>query len=252
MAVFAFFVVLQLAPFLHVINFSVTITLLLALAGSTLWCLFAPPFTPSYPFKAFYRQTVSLDTTPVRNEVMLGGISEWVEETVLSGWKSESEVTCGQSMDVMFRPGLKACVWEGTSAAEGMGVDFVFTLTGRSTARLRITGANTRSCGVRFDKPVKDIWIRDAAPPTAALPGVNNLALMSRTWNRTFELEFSFPEDMEGGSVYCEYADARPGQIPELDDVLASIPVWATVTKGGSGLVIASKSWKLPGLEELS
>ncbi|KZO97083.1 hypothetical protein CALVIDRAFT_597809 [Calocera viscosa TUFC12733] len=250
MAIMGYLIILPLAPFLHAIHFNVTLTLLLLLAGSAIWSLAATPFTPSFPFKVFYRQVVTLDVTPVRNEVMLGGLPSVVPTTVES-WKMSGEVECGRPLDVMFRPNLKACVWEGHAGADGMGVDFSITRISSGTAKLEVTGSNTRSCGVQFDKPVHSLRIADAAAPSSAPDSVNQLTLMSRTWNKTFELEFDFDQDMQGGTVYCEYADARPGQIPDFDDVMESIPVWATVTKGASGLVVATKSWKVPGLEEV-
>ncbi|KZT55476.1 hypothetical protein CALCODRAFT_472224 [Calocera cornea HHB12733] len=249
MAFFGYLIVLPLAPFLHAMHFNSTLTLALLLLGSGIWCLAAAPFTPSFPFKTFYRQVVTLDSNPVRNEVMLGGIPSVIPATVTS-WKPSAEVECGSSLDVMFRPNLVACVWEGHAGAEGMGVDFRVTRTSSGTAKLEVTGSNTRSCGVQFDKPVHSLRIADAAAPSSTPDKVDQVALMSRTWNKTFELEFDFDQEMQGGTVYCEYADARPGQIPDFDDVMESIPVWATVTKGSSGLVIARKSWKVPGLEE--
>jgi len=152
---------------------------------------------------------------------------------------------------VVAKRGLEVCSWEGEAGAEGMGVDYSVTRTGRSSAALKLTGSATRVCGVEFDKPVQDLRISGAAPPKSPLDDLSSIVLFSRTWNRTFELEFSFSDELTGGSVYCEWADARPGRIVELDDVLASVPVWVAVTKATSGLVVGRKSWTLPGLEEL-
>lgn len=247
MALIGFLVVLPLAPFLHAVHFNVTLSLALALVASAIWCLVAPPFTPTYPFKTFYQQLITLDANPVTNKVTLGGLP-WVVPATVESWKPEGEVECGQSMEVMFRPNLRACVWEGHSGAEGMGLDFSILRTSMNHAILKVTGSNTRSCGVTFDKPVRSIGIRDAAAPSTTGQPVSEVVLMSRTWNKTFEIGIQFEGDLEGGTVYCKYADARPGMIPDFDDVLESIPVWATVTKGDSGLVVAKKNWTLPGI----
>ncbi|EJT98766.1 hypothetical protein DACRYDRAFT_118549 [Dacryopinax primogenitus] len=246
-ALLGILIILPLAPFVHPIHLNVTWALLLVLVGSTIWCLFAAPFTPTYPFKVFYQQEITLDVIPIKDQVMLGGLASIAPATVKE-WKPEGEVTCEQDMEVKFRPNLRACTWEGHDGAKGMGVEYSITRTGPVSARVAITGSNSRVCGVLFNSPVRSVVIASAAPATSPLDSVNQILLHSRTWDRTFEIDFEFEQDLEGGSVWCEYADPRPGQIPDFDEVLQSIPVWATVTKGYSALVVAKKSWALPGL----
>jgi hypothetical protein len=76
--------------------------------------------------------------------------------------------------------------------------------------------------------------------------GLTSLRLWSRTYDREFQVDFGWDGGKHlSGRVGCVWDEHISGRIPALDEVVAYLPTWATVTKYTSGLVEVTKSFKI-------
>lgn len=151
------------------------------------------------------------------------------------------------------------------------------TRTSWASARITVLGRNTRNCRIYFDSPadsgVKVVRYIVEGGSTGMQPGypvdldkgLKELRLWSRTWDRTFVVDIDWEPTRIGdtteddgtlsGKIACEWAEYESGmvdngsiwpwdgreqpKIPALEEVLAFLPEWATVTKAADGLVEA-------------
>ncbi|CAL1711704.1 unnamed protein product [Somion occarium] len=221
-------------------------------------------------------------STIVRAVTTLTGPRRYLDKSVIPELRSSwgKHVDC--NTDTVLRPGLLACSWESnllpspggntststapTSILSSRGAtkpsDWLsasFVRTGPSTAIATVRGTNTRSCRLKFDKPISHFHVRNGGrlQPGYELPdeGIQDLIMWSRTWNSEFVVDFEWAgADDEStpfsGSVACEWVEyatasagssyaTTSGQIPALEEALHFLPFWATITKWTYGLLEA-------------
>ncbi|KDR83005.1 hypothetical protein GALMADRAFT_57870 [Galerina marginata CBS 339.88] len=118
-----------------------------------------------------------------------------------------------------------------------------------SSSRLRVKGMYTRACRLYFDSsPVHEYSVRSSRRLSRVGPkGVKDVRLWSRTWENEFRVDVDWANGTHrgetvgmNGRIACEWevGDTTP-KIPALEEVLAFLPEWATVSKFGDGLVEA-------------
>jgi len=255
-------VFLPASPFLHRFNVRLILFLFLILLGTFIYNMLAFPFSADSRYKAFFQQTVDLESGI--NRVSLMGIEKYIRP-IIEGIPSAS----GQNIiceDSTVRVPLRSCSWEGIAPAvvpnvpggappeRGYADWLSFNVTrspnNHNSARFEVKGTNTRACVLRFDRPIRNFFVHgstqdndqfDVVPET----GSSQIKLWHREWDQEWVVDVAwFDDDGKGmeGSVVCLWSDANEeGVIPALDEVRRFMPVWSAVTKASDGLVEGSK-----------
>jgi hypothetical protein len=225
----------------------------LILLISTVLNIFAFPFTQHSPLKIYFRQTVDLDTG--KNQVTLAGAMPFLRNAILPELPSavNNEVTCRTGSKF---PELNECSWEGKlpSVASGSPRDWLKVKTSLirpGYGRVKVHGVDTRVCKLYFNTTVKNVHVKGSSGEflehyTMPENGLTGLNLYSRTFNRTFEVEFGWDGDSHfQGRVGCAWDEKISGRIPAFDEIIGFLPSWATVSKYQAGLVEVTKSFTL-------
>ncbi|KAF8863695.1 aminopeptidase-like protein [Acephala macrosclerotiorum] len=268
-ALFSVLIILPVTPFVHRITAHLPSFLFLVFIGTLIYNLVAFPFSEQNRYKAYFQQTVDLDTGI--NHVTLSGLEEYVR-SVISNIPSAS----GQAIECKTRPeiraGLQFCsyeglapqvvpnVKEGVSSEKGYQDWLHYNVTrapGSNKATFHIQGQETKACIIRFDAPFTGFHVHGAAPSDprwADVPesGSDQIKLWHRDWNRPWVVDVEWPvsegknEGDEGrsGRVVCLWSDQNElGTIPALDEANRFAPSWAVITKMMDGLVEGSKTF---------
>ncbi|RFU23960.1 hypothetical protein B7463_g12382, partial [Scytalidium lignicola] len=251
--VIAFFSVLILwpiGPFAHRITHHIPTFLFLVFLGTLIYNLVAFPFSSNNRYKAYFQQTVDLDTGI--NRVTIGGIEEYIQcET-----------------RPLVRSGLKYCSWEGlppkvVSIPDGVPPEksyqewLTYNVTrvpDRNMATLHIFGRETKGCVLRFDRPFSGFRVHGAAADDkfGSVPesGSDQLKLWHRDWNKEWVVDIEWPisegklpgDEGIQGRVVCLWSDQNTrGRIPALDEIYRFAPAWSSISKLSDGLVEGSK-----------
>jgi len=185
--------------------------------------------------------------------VNLSAIPRYLERRIIPELPSAGpSLTCN---DEALRVGLRTCSWEGIEPrsvpgppTEWLNVRAESELPGSGV--VKFSGVDTRSCSIHFDYPVNHIHVANSSaefqtlyPPPSDL---QDLHLWSREWDKEFAVSFDWEGETHiSGRVACEWADKTSGRIPALDEVTNFLPIWSTVTKMSSGLVVVSKRFSI-------
>ncbi|TAQ87593.1 hypothetical protein B7494_g4101 [Chlorociboria aeruginascens] len=174
-AIFSILILLPLAPFIHRITHHIPTFLFLIFIGTLIYNLVAFPFSTNNRYKAYFQQTVDLDTG--LNRVTLVGIEEYIR-TIISSIPSAAGQTIGCSTNPKVRSGLSFCSWEGLSpkvadnVRDGIPPEKRFgdwltynvtRVSGKNKATFSISGIETRACVLRFDDPINTFKVQGAA-----------------------------------------------------------------------------------------
>jgi hypothetical protein len=261
-AVFSIMLLLPLGPFAHRITYHLPSILFLVFVGTLVYNLVAFPFSANNRYKAYFLQTVDLETS--QNKVALFGLEDYIRPIITS-----LPSAAGQNIECIsrgeIRSGVQQCSWEGIAPrvvpnvpsgvppesgyAEWLSYN-VSRVSGKNFARFEISGQNTRACLLRFDCPIKDFNVvgssRDDRFDTVPEMGSDQIRLWHRDWDRTWTVDIEWPvgdgkspgeEGMEG-KVVCLWSDDNvEGVIPALDEIRRFAPAWSTVSKAQDGLV---------------
>lgn len=265
---------LPLMPFMHRITHHVPLFLLCVFVATLVYNLTAFPFSESAKYKAFWLQTVDLDTGT--SVVKLGGIEPYLRR-ILAELPSAAgrEITCSDST---VRPGVTDCAYDGSAIPPNVadnifpgippltGYADLVTLKvapgpGAGRATITVDAKNTKSCYLKFARTIKKFAVaggsewddRFGRMPHA---GLGHVLLWRREWDTPWEVEVEW--DTEGvsstttttlgldGNVTCIWSDINtPGTIPALDEAIQYAPAWAIITKFTAGLVEGTKSFLL-------
>lgn len=266
-AAFSILVLLPLGPFMHRITHHIPIFFFLVFIGTLIYNLTAFPFSGNNRYKAYFQQTVDLDTG--LNQVTIGGIEEHVLKII--GYVPSAagqKITCTERPQV--RSGMSFChyhgiapsvirtIHDGVPPEKGYGQWLNYTATripGENKATFHINGLETRGCALRFDDPFTAFHVHGAAPNDGRwndVPktGSDQIKLWHRDWNQEWVVDVEWPvsdgknpgDEGRSGRVVCLWSDHnRPGMIPALDEVQGFAPEWAAITKLAEGLVEGSK-----------
>lgn len=291
-AIFTILLILPLMPFIHRLTYHIPLFLLCVFIATLIYNLVAFPFSADNKYKAFWQQTVNLDTG--ESLVKFGGVEEYLR-LIISDLPSATgkEVTCRKST---VRADVSDCVYDGRDVAPNVAntvpegvppslgyaklVDLDVARTGPGQARFTINAKNTKSCVLKFARPIKNFSVVDGTDwdnRFGPIPegGIAQVLLWRRDWNKTWEVNvewdpaaaqvhqahdedgnqevlISSPDELKrsadglDGNITCVWSDLNtPGTIPALDEAIQYAPSWAIMTKFAVGLVEGSKSFKV-------
>ncbi|KAG4030306.1 hypothetical protein MFRU_012g00480 [Monilinia fructicola] len=266
-AVFSILLLLPITPFIHRLTHHIPTFFFLVFIGTLIYNLVAFPFSPNNRYKAYFQQTVDLDTG--LNKVTLVGIEEYIREII-----AQIPSAAGQAIhcedNARIRSGLSFCSYEGLApkvvdnVVEGVPPERgyhewltynVSRVPGENKATFHISGIETRACILRFDEPFSEFKVHGGAKSEERwddVPdsGSDQIKLWHRDWNKEWvvDVEWAVSEDMKPGEegrtgrVVCLWSDAnKRGVIPALDEAQRFSPDWTSIVKLMDGLVEGSK-----------
>ncbi|KAF4626090.1 hypothetical protein G7Y89_g12071 [Cudoniella acicularis] len=256
-ALFSILILLPLGPFIHRITHHIPTFLFLIFIGTLIYNLVAFPFSSNNRYKAYFQQTVDLDTG--LNHVSLVGLEEYIRD-IISYIPSASgqQINCTMRPDI--RSGLSFCSYEGpepkviddvpkgvppSKKYESWLTYNVTRESGENKATFKISGKETKACIIRFDDPFTAFNVRGAADNNgkwANVPetGSDQIKLWHRDWDREWIVDVEWPvgegkregEEGRSGRVVCLWSDQNvPGTIPALDEVQRFAPQWTSIVK---------------------
>ncbi|TVY81544.1 Vacuolar membrane protease [Lachnellula suecica] len=269
-ALFSILILLPTGPFVHRITHHIPSFLFLVFVGTLIYNLVAFPFSANNRYKAYFQQTVDLDSS--LNRVTLVGLEEYIRDII-----SYIPSAAGQLIDCTANPairsGLQFCSFEGPApqvvdsvpgVPPEIGYDSWLTynvtrVPGKNMATFNIAGQETKACIIRFDDPFSGFNVEGAANSNgkwAEVPdsGSDQIKLWHRDWNRGWTVDVEWPvsegknEGDEGrsGRVVCFWSDHNVlGTIPALDEVQRFAPQWTSIVKLMDGLVEGSKAFNI-------
>lgn len=255
-AFFSVLLVLPLGPFMHRITHHVPTFLFLVFIGTLIYNLTAFPFSANNRYKAYFQQTVDLDTG--LNTVTLAGIEEYIRD-IISHIPSASGQTISCTPNPNIRSGLSFCTYRGPAPRVVRGVpdgvppekgyhgwlSLNATRSSDKSARFHIKGRETKACAIRWDDPFSAFHVHGAAPGGADVPpsGSDQIKLWHRDWDREWVVDAEWAEgEGRSGRAVCAWSDHNKlGLVPALDEVQRFMPAWTSAVKLAEGLVEGSK-----------
>lgn len=265
---FTIFILLPITPTIHRFTHHIPVFLFLVFIGTLIYNLVAFPFSSSNRYKAYFQQTVDLDTGS--NEVVFAGLEEFIRPIIDS-----IPSAAGQHIDCKYRSTgrrVKYCSYVGIPPVvvpldvkvppETQYKDWLSYNVSResrtNTAMFTILGKNTKACSIRFDRPVKSVSVHGAGHDDRfeAVPegGSKEVKLWHRNWDEEWKVDVEWPvsegkglgdEGMEG-RVVCLWSDWNTqGAIPALDEAKRFAPTWVGISKLSDGLVEGSKAFNI-------
>jgi len=268
-ALFSVLTILPSGPFMHRITHHIPSFLFLVFIGTLIYNLVAFPFSSENRYKAYFQQTVDLDSG--LNKVTLVGLEEYIRE-IISYIPSAADQTIECKANPKIRSGLEFCSFEGPGpkvvsnipdgAPPEIGYDSWLTynvsrVSDQNKATFHISGKETKACIIRFDDPFTGFKVKGAASSNGKwddVPdsGSDQIKLWHRDWDREWTVDVEWPvsdgkqEGDEGrtGRVVCLWSDHNmPDTIPALDEVQRFAPQWTSIVKLMDGLVEGSKAF---------
>jgi hypothetical protein len=264
---FSILLVIPLTPFMHRITHQIPSFLFLVFIGTLIYNLSAFPFSANNRYKAYFQQTVDLESGI--NRVYLIGLEEYIRD-IISYIPSASGQSISCDKNPSIRDGVTFCSYEGPSpkvvdnVKDGIPPEKAFgdwltynvtRVKGENKATFHISGLETKACIIRFDEPFTAFSVQGAAPDDGKWPGVpesgsDQIKLWHRDWDREWVVNVEWPvsegkklaEEGRNGRVVCLWSDHNePGVIPALDEVQRFAPAWTSIVKSMDGLVEGSK-----------
>lgn len=226
---FSLLLILPLMPFMHRITHHIPLFLLCIFVATLVYNLVAFPFSASARYKAFWLQTVNLDTGT--SVVKLGGIEEYLR-LIIAELPSAAgkEVVC---QDSTSRAGITDCAYDGTDIPPNVAdniIDGVPPLTGYADlitlkvapskdpgqAKLTVDAKNTKSCFLKFARPIKKFTVAggngwDDRFGRMPHSGLGHILLWRRDWDTPWEVDLEW--DVEGAAYDIEVENVADGHM---------------------------------------
>ena len=263
-AAFSVFLLLPTTPTVHRFTHHIPVFLFLVFIGTLVYNLVAFPFSANNRYKAYFQQTVDLDTGS--NEVIMAGLEQYIRPIIAAipsaaGQKIECETRkTGRKVTYCTYTGIPPVVvpLDADVPPESQYKDWlshnVTRQQGTNSATFEIKGKNTKACTIRFDRPVKAVHVQGAGHDDRfeAVPegGSKEVKLWHRKWDEEWKVDVEWPvsqgkgmgdEGMEG-RVVCLWSDNNEQDvIPALDEARRFVPEWVGISKLSDGLVEGSK-----------
>lgn len=293
-ALYSLLLVLPLMPFMHRVTHHIPVFLFVIFIATLIYNLVAFPFSPDNRYKAFWQQTVDIDTGT--STIKLAGLEEYLR--LIIGELPSAEGKTVKCRDSTTRVGTTDCSYDGSDIPPNVADNIIDGIPPQKgypdlvsikvtpgaepgQAKLKVDAKNTKSCYLKFAKPVKRFTVaggngwddRFGRMPDS---GVQQITLWRRDWTKVWEVDIEWDADADAntnpaqvtgdvgghiatpdadelkvrsvagldGNVTCIWSDINtPGTIPALDEAIQYAPTWAVMTKMATGLVEASKSF---------
>ena len=217
--------ILPLMPLMHRITYHIPLFLFGVFIATLIYNLVAFPFSPNNRYKAYWQQTINLDTGT--SVVALGGVEEYLR-LIIADLPSAAgkDVTCEKSS---VRAGITDCVYDGVDVAPNVAnnvvegvppsqgfADLVTLDVARSTepdgqakAKFTISAKNTKSCYLKFARPIKRFSVAggsDWDDRFGPIPqgGIDQILLWRRDWDKTWEVDVYWDLDVAEETVHQE------------------------------------------------
>lgn len=293
-AFYSLLLILPLMPFMHRITHHIPVFLFVIFTATLIYNLVAFPFSPNNRYKAFWQQTIDLDAGT--SIIKVAGMEEYLRP-IIAGLPSAAgkAVHC---QDSATKVGLRDCSYDGSDIPPNVADNIIDGIPPQKgyadlvsikvtpgaepgQAKLKIDAKNTKSCYLKFAKPIKRFTVvggngwddRFGRTPDS---GLRQITLWRRDWVKVWEVDIEWDADNDAsknlvseidevdgstaasdvdelkarnkagidGNVSCIWSDINtPGTIPALDEAIQYAPTWAVMSKLASGLVEASKSF---------
>lgn len=239
-AFFSMLLILPLMPFMHRITHHIPLFLLCIFVATLVYNLVAFPFSANAKYKAFWMQTVNLDTGA--SDVKLGGIEDYLRLII-----AELPSAAGKGIachDSTTRAGIADCVYDGTDIPPNVAdniIDGVPPLTGYADlvtlkvapgdepgrAKLTVDAKNTKSCFLKFARPIKRFAVAGSNgwdDRFGRMPhsGLGHILLWRREWDTPWEVDVEW--DVEGAAHKTEMDDDKANRqeaMSETDELKA-------------------------------
>ncbi len=249
-----------LTPFIHRVTRHIPLLFGAAFVATLIYCLSAFPFSPTSPFKFSIRQTFSVDYG--NTSVIVTGYQGYIDKVIASIPSARGrDVTCVDSFG--RQTGLLDCSFDGTGlepSVEGTDKPYAGTYEGlisinasrvdAQKAAIEVNAANTKSCALHFDTPVRSVAVRgglgmdsridfDSTPPREdGNWEISEFTLWRRDWATPWVVDVELAADEDGalervleGAVICRWADTNsPDALPAMDEAWKYAPAWSIVT----------------------
>lgn len=212
-ALFSILLILPLMPFMHRITHHIPLFLLCVFVGTLVYNLVAFPFSPNSRYKAFWQQTVDLDTGV--STIKLGGVEEYLRRIVAELPSAAGKVVeCRESTT---RVGIADCAYDGTDIPPNVAdniVDGVPPQKGYADlvsikvapgaepglAKLTVDAKNTKSCYLKFARPIRRFTVAggngwDDRFGRMPHSGLNHILLWRRDWGKAWEVDLEWDAD---------------------------------------------------------
>ena len=253
-AVLSVLLLAPITPFIHRLPASIPSALFLVFLGTLLYNLSVFPFSEQAQLKAYFVQSVNLDTGV--NQASLTGLAPYVQDIISSLPSAAGQNIICASPDYTARHGLQKCSWTGLppnvvgSAKSASPADRYASWVAMNATRVgksalfHVSGKDTRACRILFNRPIGDYTVdgyaTDERFPAVGTHGCRSIRLWSREWGGSWTVRVRLSDEHSSlnGSVVCLWSDANePGTIPAYDELLRYMPAWSTATKLSDGLV---------------
>jgi hypothetical protein len=257
---FAIICLTNTLPFLLRLPFKSTTVLIFPVFVAMIIAISEPPlnkFTPTAPFKSFYRSTYDLDTG--NSTAYLYGMYPYVDK-VLEHVPTPKAI--GYQCEVYLAKAGRVCYYPIPNPVLPKPNDEWFTITSSiqpesdessTLAKVQIHTDKTRVCYLEFDKfsppVIAGIGGIRFYSDAEAKEGYTTLRLFKRTWESApFEVLLKFEKGSSGNiTVACGFDEWSPdggiGFVPSLDEIWKNMPAWAIVTKLYTGLLQVRKGY---------
>lgn len=234
-AMFSLLLLLPLMPFMHRITHHVPLFLLCVFVATLVYNLVAFPFSENAKYKAFWLQSVNLDTGT--SVVKLGGVEEYLRPIIAElPSAAGKEISCQESTT---RSGLTDCSYDASDVPPNVAdniIDGVPPLMGYADlvtlkvtpgaepgrATLTIDAKNTKSCYLKFARTIKHFHVtggNDWDDRFGRMPhsGLGQVLLWRREWDTPWEVDVEW--DAEGAGYYEVNSDAVDEGEPGADEL---------------------------------
>lgn len=264
-ATMSLFILLPLTPFLHRVSRLIPLVLVALFVCLFVYSLVTFPFSPTSPYKFYFKQTWDLDSG--NTNVSVVGLEQYVR-TILD----EIPAAMGQKiecMDVPSRAPLRNCYYNASKVlpnvadstsnsiqAEKALIDISVSRPDLSAgkATIRLDAANTtRMCQLEFDRPISNFAVRGGAGlddrfGRTPRGGVDYITLYRRDRSRAWTLDVEWDAGVSGlgGVAVCMWDDVNmPSTVPAFEEMRRYAPAWSIVTKQSPGLVEGFKRFQV-------
>jgi len=252
---FTVLLILPLTPFIHRVTHHIPVFLLVVFVATLIYNLVAFPFSANNRYKAFFLQTIDLETG--ENKVCYTGVEEYIRP-IIAEMPSASgrDISCGPAR----RPQLVSCCYDGSAVPPRLDDDLLdgeppelsysdlvsinATRGDGNTARIEIDAKNTKACFLTFKKPVSGFTVEGSSgwdDRFGQYPegGVDLIELWRRDWSTPWVVNFEW-KDVDHDETNSDDDESRSplgdGELKTRDSGMDGVVIclWSDVNTAGT------------------